>query len=305
MKFEFNSLGELDEFVQYLFNARAHAERIASVATSIASAPVPDAHLTTEERAAAQYANDIARAGCAAIDAGESVQTLVDTAPYGEATAPDVSIKEPRDAAGAPYDEAPVPDADHTPEQRAAAQTAHAGMPAPQTEPEPPKRKRRTKAEIEADKAAAAASAPVVETPAPSDAQAIAATSPLAGANPFDASTSNAPAATAALNEAPAGTTGTLSALGSDVRAEAQSVVDGLGADVDPQSYIALRVAEMGGTFDPREHMKKCVEFIGALGKAKYDEAFTLAGTSRAVASYTPADCAKHIAALEYLQIAG
>ena len=211
-----------------------------------------------------------------------------------------------------------VPDAHLTPEQRAAAQVVHIGAseqqgvggesdqsPAQRLGDKPP-RKRRTKAEIEADKLAAAAHpAPVVETPAPSDAQATAATSPLAGANPFDASTSNAPAATAALNEAPAGTMGTLSALGSDVRAEAQSVVDGLGADVDPQSYIALRVAEMGGAFDAREHMKKCVEFIGALGKARYDEAFDLAGTSRSVATYTPADCAKHIAALEYLQLSG
>lgn len=189
-----------------------------------------------------------------------------------------------------------------------------AGLP-PQTEAEPPKRKRRTKAEIEADKAAAAANVPIVETPAPSDAQAAAATSPLAGANPFDASTSNAPAETAALNEAPAGTTGALSALGeqtgydpiatatAEILAGAVASGAAVEAPLDPQAFIELRVAEMGGTFDPREHMKKCVEFIGALGKAKYDEAFTLAGTSRSVATYTPADCAKHIAALEYLQL--
>lgn len=209
-----------------------------------------------------------------------------------------------------------VPDALLTPEERAQAQdeaTAAVRMPAVLTEaaarevePEPPRRKRRTKAKIEADKAAAAANAPIVETPAPSDAQATAATSPLAGANPFDASTSNAPDATAALNEAPAGTTGTLSALVADALAdELAATADRLGADVDPQSYIALRVAEMGGAFDAREHMKKCVEFIGALGKARYDEAFDLAGTSRSVATYTAADCAKHIAALEYLQLSG
>lgn len=245
MKFEFDSLGELDEFVQYLFNARAHAERIASAAASIASeTPVPDAQLTPEERAnALQAVREWAE--------GE-VRTNV----------------------------------------------------APQTEPESPKRKRRTKAEIEADKAAAAAGAPTDERPdtnAPSDAQATAATSPLAGANPFDASTSNPPAATAALNEAPAGTTGTLSALA--IGEAAHATID--SADVDPQAFIELRVAEMGGAFDAREHMKKCVEFIGALGKARYDEAFDLAGTSRSVATYTPADCAKHIAALEYLQLSG
>lgn len=268
MKFEFNSLDELDGFVQYLFKAREHGARVAGASHALGvpygETPVPDAHLTPEERAAAW-------------------QDMVDTAPgtTGEQLA----------NVGAAL----------------ATQAAATAMPR-QDQADPPKRKRRTKAEMEADKAAAeaAANAPA-ETNAPTDAQAVAATSPLAGANPFDASTSNAPAATAALNEAPAGTTGTLSALGSsDARADAQAAaVDGLGADVDPQSYIALRVAEMGGAFDAREHMKKCVEFIGALGKARYDEAFDLAGTSRSVATYTPADCAKHIAALEYLQLSG
>lgn len=233
-------------------------------------------------------------------------------APFGESTAPNDQYPDYAQGSG---DSAPVPDATLTPEERAQAQhEAHvaatgallsaglnvASQTTSQQAGEPPKRKRRTKAEIEADKLAAAAHpAPVVETPAPTDAQAIAATSPLAGANPFDASTSNAPAATAALHEAPAGTTGTLSALA--IGEAAHAAID--SADVDPQSYIALRVAEMGGAFDAREHMKKCVEFIGALGKAKYDEAFDLAGTSRSVATYTPADCAKHIAALEYLQL--
>lgn len=224
----------------------------------------------------------------------------------------------------AAYSSAPAPDAPPTKGDSTAAQAYDATTPATagycavdgdgnptalvvpvQDQGEPPKRKRRTKAEIEAAKAAAAANTPPDESKAPTDAQATAATSPLAGANPFDASTNNEPAATAALNEAPAGTMGTLAALGSEVVSATQSAVDDLGAEVDAQTYMQLRVAEMGGTFDPREHMKKCVEFIGALGKAKYDEAFTLAGTSRAVASYTPADCAKHIAALEYLQIAG
>ena len=272
MKIEFYSLGELDEFVQYLFNARAHAERIASAAASIASETlVPDAHLTPAERAAAQHEAHVAASG-ALLSSGLNIETRAYT--------------EGATATGA----APLPE-----------------QPPVQHMADKPPRKRRTKAEIEADKLAAAAHpAPVVEMPAPSDAQATAATSPLAGANPFDASTSNEPAATAALNEAPAGTTGTLSALGSsDARADAQAAADGLGADVDPQSYIALRVAEMGGAFDAREHMKKCVEFIGALGKARYDAAFDLAGTSRSVATYTPADCAKHIAALEYLQLSG
>lgn len=249
MKFEFNSLDELDGFVQYLFKTREAAPRI------VGASPALAAHYGVGE--------------------------------------PDV------DASNAEYPErSEWPNGD-TPEPHAqAAQVNAAGL---------PKRKRRTKAEIEADKAAADAAANTpAETNAPTDAQAVAATSPLAGANPFDASTSNAPAATAALNEAPAGTTGTLSALGgNDVRVDAQAPVDALDADVDPQAYIALRVAEMGGAFDARQHMKKCVEFIGALGKARYDEAFDLAGTSRSVATYTPADCAKHIAALEYLQLSG
>jgi len=212
-------------------------------------------------------------------------------------------------------DAPPVPDAHLTTEERAAAlaqatppgrvdRVAVAAQEQAQDQAEPPKRKRRTKAEIEAARAADAATPPTQDA-APSDAQAVAATSPIAGANPFDTSTSNDAAAVGALTEAPAGTTGTLAALGEVVADMTREAVEGQGADVDPQAYIALRVAELGGTFDPREHMKKCVEFIGALGKAKYDEAFALAGTSRAVASYTPADCAKHIAALEYLQIAG
>ena len=271
MKFIFDSLDELDGFVQYLFKTREAAPRIVGASPALAAPygvdeppygvdepEVPDAHLTPEERAAA----------LAAYPARSEW-------PNG-----DTPAQQDQAAATAP-----------------AAHVNAAGL---------PKRKRRTKAEMEADKAAAAAANAPAETNAPTDAQAVAATSPLAGANPFDASTSNAPAATAALNEAPAGTTGTLSALGgNDVRVDAQAPVDALDADVDPQAYIALRVAEMGGAFDARQHMKKCVEFIGALGKARYDEAFDLAGTSRSVATYTPADCAKHIAALEYLQLSG
>ncbi|AAR89355.1 gp64 [Burkholderia phage Bcep43] len=274
MKFEFNSIGELQEFLEF-----AGYEKRTRDLLALEMLPL----------------------------SGDDRARLLDAFGAPPQRAPMTTEDLERAIAG----EIPVPDAQLTPEERAQALLAvHKwaegevrANAAPQAEPEPPKRKRRTKAEIEADKAAAAASAPVVETPAPSDAQATAATSPLAGANPFDASTSNAPAATAALNEAPAGATSTLNAL---ANAQVETAVLGDGAkSVDPQAFIQLRVAEMGGTFDPREHMKKCVEFIGALGKAKYDEAFTLAGTSRAVASYTPADCAKHIAALEYLQIAG
>ncbi|AAN38063.1 gp65 [Burkholderia phage Bcep781] len=263
MKFEFDSIEELQGFLEFARNVSAifraaptepYPDR-ASWPDDIAF--VPDAHLTPEERAAAQHEAQVAATG-ALLSSGLSIAA--------QSAAPD------------------------------SASVAQFG-----TSVKPP-RKRRTKAEIEADKAEAA-NTPPDETKAPTDAQAIAATSPLAGANPFDASTSNAPAATAALNEAPAGATSTLNAL---ANAQVETAVLGDGAkSVDPQAFIQLRVAEMGGTFDPREHMKKCVEFIGALGKAKYDEAFTLAGTSRAVASYTPADCAKHIAALEYLQIAG
>lgn len=280
MKIEFNSLDELDGFVQYLFKTREAAPRIAGASPALAAhfgeaTEVPDA-LTAALDTVTAAAFDIARATGAL----------------------------------------PVPDADHTPEQRTAAQAAASQ----QDQDAPPKRKRRTKAEIEADHVRIQAEVEAkmhaegrqfvrtggAQDEAPTDAQAVAATSPLAGANPFDASTSNEPAATAALNEAPAGATGTLAALGSEVVGATQSAVtEMVTAGGTPADYIALRVAEMGGTFDPREHMKKCVEFIGALGKAKYDEAFTLAGTSRSVASYTPADCAKHIAALEYLQIAG
>lgn len=257
MKIEFNSLDELDGFVQYLFKTREAAPRIGGTSPALG----------------APYGVDEPEVP----DAQHEAQ--IETRVYADGSS----------ATGV----APLPESSPAP----AAQVNAAGL---------PKRKRRTKAEIEADKAAAEAAANTpAETNAPTDAQAVAATSPLAGANPFDASTSNAPAATAALNEAPAGTTGTLAALGSSVADTAMALADEHGGRVDPQAFIQLRVAEMGGTFDPREHMKKCVEFIGALGKAKYDEAFTLAGTSRAVASYTPADCAKHIAALEYLQIAG
>lgn len=273
MKFEFNSLDELDGFVQYLFKAREHGARVAGMSPAL-DAPY-DENATPDALTAA-----LDTVTNAALDIARATGTL------------------------------PVPDAGARQTVREWAEGEVRTNVAPQTEPEPPKRKRRTKAEIEADKAAAAAGALTDERPdtnAPSDAQATAATSPLAGANPFDASTSNAPAATAALSEAPAGTTGTLSALGgSDARADAQAAADGEGATpVDPQAFIELRVAEMGGAFDAREHMKKCVEFIGALGKVRYDEAFDLAGTSRSVATYSPADCAKHIAALEYLQLSG
>lgn len=284
MKFEFNSLDELQAFLEF-------ARVLGGAFREAANVPAERQHGETTAPDALAAALDTVTS--VAFDIARATGSLPDLlVPPCER-----SWSDPQDG---PAQQPPVQDQD-----------------------EPPKRKRRTKAEIEADRARIQADVEAkmraegqqfvrtgdVQAEAPTDAQAIAATSPLAGANPFDASTSNEPAATAALNEAPAGATGTLAALveqpAVSQREAAQAAVDGLGADVDPQAFIQLRVAEMGGTFDPREHMKKCVEFIGALGKAKYDEAFTLAGTSRAVASYTPADCAKHIAALEYLQIAG
>lgn len=278
MQFTFLSIQELEDFLKFA-GYEKHADRRQRDMDNLREAvgvmaqdgdvgiDVPDAHLTPEERAAAQQ-----------------------TAIGGAAV---VTIMEGADGSSAPV----------------------------QAQGEPAKRKRRTKAEMQADADADAAARADTDNIAaqvdagsvqadsnagaaqsqPSDAQAVAATSPIAGANPFDASTSNEPAATAALNEAPAGTTGTLAAIGNEAAGD-RGLEPYLANPVD---YIALRVAEMGGEFDAREHMKKCVEFIGALGKARYDEAFELAGTSRSVATYTPADCAKHIAALEYLQIRG
>lgn len=270
MKIEFDSIGDLQEFLHFAgYEKRERSTGMPSVmAAPYGGSPVPDADLTPEERACAQAALDAEALGdlLAKLDCAGAVVSQ-----------------------GAPSE-------------------------ASQQSTETPKRKRRTKAEMEAERQAAAGGAPSADagtgaaSTQPSDAQAGAATSPLAGANPFDASTSNTPHAADALNEAPAGTTGTLAALngaGSATLEGARAAVQGLGADVDPQAFIQLRVAEMGGEFDAREHMKKCVEFIGALGKARYDEAFDLAGTSRSVATYSPADCAKHIAALEYLQLSG
>lgn len=175
------------------------------------------------------------------------------------------------------------------------------------TDDNAPKRKRRTKAEIEADKAAA-------EQPAagtPSDDAAAAQTSPSADDNPFAAQRTS-PAVQAILN-APDQRTATLAGMAamqsgvSDASASETSEAVAASAAGDVTEFLEARAAELL-TANPQakavEHLKKCQEFIGAHGRARYDESFTLTGLPKTIATFKAPEIAKHQAALEYLQLA-
>lgn len=161
------------------------------------------------------------------------------------------------------------------------------------------KRKRRTKAEMEAARAAEAAgntdASAETHQPAgePHDASAIHALEPAHGANPFAASTSIAQIVQAAIQAQPEQHT-TLAQV-----ADAQR---GVEADKpnDPAVATPTRAAQIGKV-DAIEHMRRAREFIAAKGQQVYQRTFALAGLTSNVMSYTPEQCAQHLAAMEWL----
>lgn len=160
-------------------------------------------------------------------------------------------------------------------------------------EAEPAKRKRRTKAEMEAARAAEQAgntdTSATGSDPAsgPADAAAGQALSPAVDANPFAASGSTN---LAQIMQQAVQTAGTLAEM-----AKAQAA-----PAADPVTWIPARAAELG-PIDAVTHMRKCREFIAAKGQAVYQKTFALAGTGSNVMSFSPEQCAAHLAAQEYL----
>lgn len=153
------------------------------------------------------------------------------------------------------------------------------------------KRKRRTKAEIEADKAAqsAAATNALGEGEGEQAASApVEALSPPVDANPFAAASNNLPQVMQqAMQQVSQQSAGTLAGL---------SVTQ----KTDPVTWIPARAVELGAV-DAIEHMRKCREFIAAKGQQTYQKTFALAGVTSNVMSFSPEQCASHIAAQEWL----
>lgn len=167
-------------------------------------------------------------------------------------------------------------------------------------------RKRRTKAEIAAAAAAEAdanasaqptgaepAGRPDSQPQVPSDAAAPAALEPAHGANPFAAATGNI---AQDVQTALAGGAQTNQTLAQISEQQAIPLID----SKDPVVAIPIR-AEQIGKLDAVEHMRRAREFIAAKGQQTYQRTFALAGLSANVMSYSPEQCATHLAAMEWL----
>lgn len=144
---------------------------------------------------------------------------------------------------------------------------------------EPAKRKRRTKAEMEAAKAAEAGAPETTEvTPAGTVAQ----VAPENKGNPF------------AQQTLPEGA----EATGAPPKSEPAAAAD----KGDYAEFLAARLAERP-TMEQIEHMKYARNFIGKFDLTTYNTAFEMAGLSPNVMGYTPEDCARHAATLDYLSL--
>lgn len=147
---------------------------------------------------------------------------------------------------------------------------------------EPPKRKRRTKAEIDAEKAAATGSGPADATAA------------VAGenhANPFAQGALPAEAKPADPEPAP-----------TPAPAAAPAPMTTAVVGNDASEFIAARLVERP-TLENVAHLAIARAFIGKHPMTKYTESFALAGLSPNVMGYTPEDCARHAAALDFLSL--
>lgn len=157
------------------------------------------------------------------------------------------------------------------------------GEPGPQgtetTAPAPAARKRRTKAEIEAENAAKAGQTAAQPQLTAQEAIAQALASAAAG---------NAPGALAAEP---------VQAANIPDVPEALSPTD---PKLLPHEFIQQRAAELG-EMQAIEHLNAARNFIAKHGMPKYNESFQLCGLHANVMQFTPAECATHAAALEWL----
>lgn len=181
--------------------------------------------------------------------------------------------------------------------------------------PEPAKRKRRTKAEMEAARAADATVTEVSQgAPLTNTAQ------PAHAANPFEASTSNPSTATQAILSAPSGQAATLAGIQAmqtspfdttattpQDGAQSADVAIASTSPVDTATFIETRSLEILSTqtepLTAVKHMHLCRDFIAKHGQAKYLEGFALAGLPATIGTYKPEQCARHQAALEFLNL--
>lgn len=196
------------------------------------------------------------------------------------------------------------------------AQETAGNEPAPTGQPEtsePAKRKRRTKAEMEAARAAGSQ----VENGSATEQGSISGAAVDAGSgNPFEAQPS---AATQAILNAPTGQAATLAGIAAmqanpfepapeqSLSASPVQTVQVTATTVgdDPAAFIEARSLEILTTaaepLTAVKHMHVCRDFIAKHGQAKYMESFPLAGLPATVATFKAEQCAKHQAALEFL----
>lgn len=71
----------------------------------------------------------------------------------------------------------------------------------------------------------------------------------------------------------------------------------------DANEFIAAQMAERP-ELSQLEHLNIARSFISAKGMEKYNQTFALAGLPANVMGYSPADCARHAAAMSFLEFA-
>lgn len=169
----------------------------------------------------------------------------------------------------------------------------YTGPTAPPQPIDKPKRTRRTKAEIEAENAAAN----VAQQPAStSPEEAAKNTGGTPGETPAQAAIRQALEAAKLAKEAKAAGDAELAQAANAV-AEALSPTD---PKLLPHEFIQKRAAELG-EMQAIEHLNAARNFIAKHGMPKYNESFQLCGLHANVMQFTPAECATHAAALEWL----
>lgn len=176
---------------------------------------------------------------------------------------------------------------------------------------EPAKRKRRTKAEIEADKAAEAQRlAANAQANATADAN-LAEHGAEAAAVYAKPETTPAGTTTAVASENTGNPFAQQSLPPADTRTEPENPPKSALAappaktgnlQHDCNEFVAARLQERP-ELDQKSHLDLARLFIGKHGMSKYQQSQELTGLSANVMVYTPADCARHAAALEFLSL--
>ena len=167
--------------------------------------------------------------------------------------------------------------------------------------PAPAPRKRRTKAEIEAENATKTGGIAVIDAHAETPAQAAIRQALEAAKLSKEAKEAGNPAAAQALLEAGAKVlTPHAANQHTNAAAEPTSALSPTDPKLLPHEFIQKRAAEIG-EMQAIEHLNAARNFIAKHGMAKYNESFPLCGLHANVMQFTPAECALHAAALEWL----